>query len=138
MYINFKYLKMPMTIGLMFLSIVLSFLIMITGWFDNNLVIIFENIFNQIDFNQTLMGGMLSFLLFAGALHVDINDLNKQKDIISILATIGVVFTTFFGFLLSTSGEQIWHIFIGPSGTISILAFYSVLERSRKKEINHA
>ena len=46
----------------------------------------------------------------------------------------GVIFTTFFGILLSSSGEQIWHIFIGPSGTISVLAFYSVLQRSRKKE----
>tara|TARA_B100000965_G_scaffold337135_1_gene303788 strand:- start:4767 stop:5363 length:597 start_codon:yes stop_codon:yes gene_type:complete len=50
----------------------------------------------------------------------------------------GVVFTTIFGVLLSTSGEQIWHIFIGPSGTISVLAFYSVLKRSRKKERNNA
>ena len=47
----------------------------------------------------------------------------------------GVIFTTFFGILLSSSGEQIWHIFIGPSGTISVLAFYAVLNRSRKKEI---
>ena len=47
----------------------------------------------------------------------------------------GVIFTTYFGILLSSSGEQIWHVFIGPSGTISVLAFYSVLKRSRKKEV---
>jgi len=47
----------------------------------------------------------------------------------------GVLFTTFFGILLSNSGEQLWHVFIGPSGTISVLAFYSVLKRSRRKEI---
>ena len=47
----------------------------------------------------------------------------------------GVIFTTFFGILLSSSSEQIWHVFIGPSGTISVLAFYLVLKRSRKKEI---
>ena len=46
----------------------------------------------------------------------------------------GVLFTTFFGILLSNSGEQLWHVFIGPSGTISVLAFYSVLKRSRRKE----
>ena len=46
----------------------------------------------------------------------------------------GVILTTFFGILLSSSGEQIWHIFIGPSGTLSVLAFYAVLKRSRKKE----
>ena len=47
----------------------------------------------------------------------------------------GIIFTTFFGILLSSSDEQIWHLFIGPSGTISVLAFNSVLNRSRKKEI---
>tara|TARA_B100000945_G_scaffold5291_1_gene4434 strand:+ start:712 stop:1290 length:579 start_codon:yes stop_codon:yes gene_type:complete len=47
----------------------------------------------------------------------------------------GVIFTTFFGILLSNSGKQIWHVFIGPSGTVSVLAFYLVLKRSRKKEI---
>ena len=47
----------------------------------------------------------------------------------------GILFTTYFGILLSISGEQIWHVFIGPSGTISVLSFYSVLERSRRKEI---
>ena len=46
----------------------------------------------------------------------------------------GVILTTFFGILLSSSGEQIWHIFIGPSGTLSVLAFYAVLKRSRKRE----
>ena len=46
----------------------------------------------------------------------------------------GVILTTYFGILLSSSGEQIWHIFIGPSGTLSVLAFYAVLKRSRKKE----
>ena len=134
MYINFKYLKMPMTIGLMFLSIVLSFFIMIAGWFDSSVVITFENIFNQIDFNQTLMGGMLSFLLFAGALPVDINDLNKQKDIISILATIGVVFTTFLVgiisfYLFTFLGFNIDFIYcllfgalIAPTDPISVLA----------------
>ena len=47
----------------------------------------------------------------------------------------GVILTTFFGILLSSSGEQIWHIFIGPSGTLSVLAFYAVLKRSRKREL---
>ena len=46
----------------------------------------------------------------------------------------GVILTSFFGILLSSSGEQIWHIFIGPSGTLSVLAFYAVLKRSRKRE----
>ena len=61
---------------------------------------------------------------------------NRFKDWVFFIYPItGVIFTTFFGILLSSSGEQIWHVFIGPSGTISVLAFYAVLKRSRKKEI---
>ena len=47
----------------------------------------------------------------------------------------GVFFTTCLGIVLSNSGEQIWHVLIPPSGTISVIAFYLVLDRSRKKEI---
>ncbi len=45
----------------------------------------------------------------------------------------GIIFTTFFGLNLSITGNQIWHIFIGPSGTISVISFYLVLKRSKNK-----
>ena len=45
----------------------------------------------------------------------------------------GIVLTTFFGTNLSLSGNQFWHILIGPSGTISVITFYLVLKRSCKK-----
>ena len=62
---------------------------------------------------------------------------SRFKDWVFLIYPItGVLFTTLFGIILSSSGEQIWHVFIGPSGTISVLAFYSVLVRSRNKEIN--
>ena len=45
----------------------------------------------------------------------------------------GIIFTTFFGTNLSITGNQIWHVFIGPSGTISVITFYLVLKRSNNK-----
>ena len=94
MYINYRYFKLPETIGIMILSLCFSLIIIIInalGLFDfKNIVIIIES----IDFEKTLMQGMLSFLLFAGALHVNINDLAKQKWLILVLATIGVVSST--------------------------------------------
>ena len=55
------------------------------------------------------------------------------KDWLLILYPIfGIVLTTFFGTNLSISGNQFWHILIGPSGTISALTFYLVLKRSNK------
>ena len=56
------------------------------------------------------------------------------KDLIFIAYPIfGIIFTTFFGTNLSITGNQIWHVFIGPSGTISVITFYLVLKRSRNK-----
>jgi hypothetical protein len=56
------------------------------------------------------------------------------KDWLFILYPIfGIFFTTFFGTRLSISGDQFWHVLIGPSGTISVLTFYFVLKRSDKK-----
>ena len=95
MYLNFKFLKFPMTIGLMLLSLVLSLFIFLTSSLIPNIQLLALSMLSSIDFNATLMGGMLSFLLFAGALHVDLNDLLDQKLIISILATLGVIFSTF-------------------------------------------
>ena len=56
------------------------------------------------------------------------------KDWILILYPIfGIFLTTFFGTNLSLSNNQIWHVFIGPSGTISILTFYFVLIRYKNR-----
>ena len=56
------------------------------------------------------------------------------KDWLFILYPIfGIIFTTFFGTRLSISGDQFWHVLIGPSGTISVITFYLVLKRSDKK-----
>jgi len=95
MYLNFRFLKLPMTIGLMLLSLILSCFIFLVGSLIPSIEIFTHSMLSSIDFNATLMGGMLSFLLFAGSLHVDLNDLLDQKVIISILATLGVVFSTF-------------------------------------------
>ena len=75
------------------------------------------------------------FQVFISSLLI-INWWIRFKDwILLIYPIMGVLFTTIFGIILSSSGEQLWHIFIGPSGTISVMAFYLVLNRSRKKEI---
>ena len=70
---------------------------------------------------------MISLLLI-------INWQNKFKDwIIIIYPIFGIFFTTIFGITLSLTANQIWHIFIGPSGTISVFSFYLILIRSNEK-----
>ena len=56
------------------------------------------------------------------------------KDWLLILYPIfGIIFTTFFGTNLLNTGDQFWHILIGPSGTISVVTFYLILKRYDKK-----
>ena len=95
-YLNYRFIKLPTAIGIMLISLVLSLLLLASGKLG-----IFDiadqasKLINSIDFHTTLIDGMLSFLLFAGALHINLNDLSKQKWVILILATVGVVSSTF-------------------------------------------
>ena len=137
MYINFKFLKFPVTIGLMIQSLVVSILILILGALDISFADKIKEFVGGIDFNTTLMGGMLSFLLFAGSLHIDISDLLKEKKFILILATLGVVFCTLivgftFNLLLSLFGFDvplIWCLLFGalisPTDPIAVLGIFS-------------
>jgi len=94
-YINYRFIKLPGTIGLMLLSLIMSMFIIIIGYFEPSFKALALDLLNQIDFNETLMNGMLSFLLFAGALHVDLNRLTEHKWVVGGLATVGVVCATF-------------------------------------------
>ena len=97
-YINHRYIKLPQTIGLMLISILMSLGMVILGHLGNvgfGIEKHWIEIVSAIDFNEALMVGMLSFLLFAGALHVDLNELANQKWEVLIFATLGVIFSTF-------------------------------------------
>lgn len=95
-YLNYRYIKLPTTIGIMLISLILSLSLIISsklGIFDISQQV--TKLIRGIDFHNALINGMLSFLLFAGALHINLNDLSKQKWVILILATVGVVSSTF-------------------------------------------
>lgn len=133
-YINIRFLKLPAAIGIMLVALVISLLIVALG--KMGLVSITDyahNLLNNIDFNATLMQGMLSFLLFAGALHININDLAKQKWVIAGLATFGVILSTFLigtlaWYLLNLLGIDLSLIYcllfgalISPTDPIAVL-----------------
>jgi len=92
-YINQKYLKLPVTIGLVIITIFFSLVCMLFAKAGLNFGL--GELVSNIDFNETLLVGMLSFLLFAGALHVNFEDLVHRWIEISIFATLGVVASTF-------------------------------------------
>ncbi len=93
-YINFKLLKMPSAIGVMTVTMIFSIIVVIIGLVNPSITPAIKELLSHIDFEATLMHGMLSFLLFAGALHVNINDLKGQRIIVAILAVIGTTFST--------------------------------------------
>ena len=94
-YINHRWIKLPITIGIMLISLIASLIMIAVGQFIPTFDDTAEAFVASIDFNEALMNGMLSYLLFAGALHVNLNELKAQKRIVAIMATIGVTFSTF-------------------------------------------
>ena len=95
--INYKFVKLPHTIGLMMVALVASLsLIALDLTFPSlGMSILVNEFLGNIDFNVTLMQGMLSFLLFAGALHVDLDQLLENKWTILAFASIGVLVSSF-------------------------------------------
>ncbi len=93
-YVNVRVLKLPPTIGLMGLTLGFSLALLAIGRFVPAVERGAHRIVEQFDFDRALLHGMLGFLLFAGALHVDLDDLRTHRWPIAVLATIGVLIST--------------------------------------------
>jgi len=94
-YFNYRRLKLPTTIGVLLISLVFSLLLIVLSRFGLPMEGHASELLSRIDFNETLLHGMLAFLLFAGALPLDLEDMHEQKGTISLLATAGVLTSTF-------------------------------------------
>lgn len=100
-YINIRLLKFPSKIGLMIITMIFSILLVFTKKFDPEPLINIYNVIDDIDFTQLVMGGMLYFLLFAGAIQINLSDLKEQKLSIIVFSTLSVIISTFVvGFAL--------------------------------------
>ncbi len=102
-YLNHKYFRLPATIGHMAFALLLSLLAIFLyklGLFDLTPV---RKIIGGIDFSEVLLHGMLAFLLFAGALHIRLDDLREVGVPVAVLATAGVVMATVI------TGTLVWY-----------------------------
>ncbi|HPQ95182.1 MAG TPA: cation:proton antiporter, partial [Thiolinea sp.] len=104
-YVNAKWIRLPTTIGLLLISLLASLGIIASSHLGLEFETTAHHILAGIDFNETLMNGMLSALLFAGALHVKLEELAKQKWVVAVLASVGVVASTFM------VGFAAWYLF---------------------------
>lgn len=90
-YINTRYLKLPFTIGLMILALVFTVIVLFVGHFYPPLLADASDLIKELDFKTLLLDVMLSFLLFAGALHTKLDALKVNRGPILSLATFGVL-----------------------------------------------
>ncbi|MDN3203199.1 cation:proton antiporter [Algoriphagus sediminis] len=145
-FINTKYLKLPFTIGLMLIAILFTLGITILGNFSPYIMDQANLLIKSIDFETILLDVMLSFLLFAGALHTKLDALKRQRGPIALFATMGVVVSTFLigtlmFYIFSTFGHPIDYIYcllfgalISPTDPIAVLGILKEANAPKKLE----
>ena len=145
-YINVRFLKLPTTIGLMVITIVFTLLILVTSLFNDTLLEQEKLLISQIDFQTVLLDVMLSFLLFAGALHTNFQQLKVQRKPILAFATFGTLTSTFLvGFfvyyllkLVSLEVDFVYCLLFGalisPTDPIAVLGILKQVGAPKKLE----
>lgn len=93
-WVNYRYIRLPTTIGVMIIALAGSAVLVLLGRAGVDVATSLGRIFESVDFDATLLHGMLGALLFAGALHINLDDLFEQRRVIMLLATIGVLIST--------------------------------------------
>lgn len=93
-YVNHRFIKLPGSIGLMLISLMMSVGISIAGRFIPSVEHFFLQILEHFDFSSILLDFMLSFLLFAGAFHIKYDDLKESKIPVILFSTLSVLIST--------------------------------------------
>src|SRR5690606_20878554 len=94
-YFNVRFLKLPSTIGIMVIAMAVSIFLVVFGHVVPDTLRRISSLISQFDFTELLMGAMLNFMLFAGAIHINLKDLREQRLPIIIFSTVSVVISTF-------------------------------------------
>lgn len=145
-YINVRFFKLPITIGLMVITIIFTIVVLIIGQFDDTLLLKEKAFISRIDFESVLLDVMLSFLLFAGALHTNFQQLKVQRGPILAFATFGVLVSTFLvgtsmfyilqwiGFEVSFINCLLFGALISPTDPIAVLGILKKAGAPKKLE----
>ena len=146
-YINYRVLKLPSTIGIMVIAIIVSVTLVASGEnFLPKTTSHLTELVHSFDFTEVLMGAMLNFLLFAGGIHINIKDLKEQFGPVVIFSTVGVIISTFavgFGvyYLLPFVGINMPLIYcivfgalISPTDPVAVLSILKQANVSKSLE----
>jgi len=134
-YLNHHILRLPHVIGLTVMGALVAIGLLVANAFIPGVQLDdwVSNLLSELNFSQTLLQGMLSFLLFAGALHVDLDRLKKDWLPVLLLSTVGVLISTvliggaLYGVVLATAIPlpAIWCFVFGalisPTDPVSVM-----------------
>ncbi len=135
-YVNFRFLRLPASVGMTFMGALASLAVIgidhvLPGAHLPDTLMAF---LNGVDFQSTLLNGMLCFLLFAGALHIDWHDMKRGRWPILLLSTLGTMLSTaivavgFFGLarLVGLDVPLTWCVVFGalisPTDPVAVMA----------------
>jgi len=147
-YLNVKYLKLPATIGLMVITLAVTIGVLISSLFTDFFLKQEIWLVSNIDFKTVLLDIMLSFLLFAGALHTNFQQLKSQAKPIIVFATFSTLISTILvgGFvffilkILSLDVDFIYCLLFGalisPTDPIAVLGILKQVGAPKKLEMN--
>lgn len=150
-YANKRFLRLPMTIGVLLIGLVVSSALAIASHFGyGNVDKFVREVLATVDFDHTLIQGLLSFLLFAGALHLNIGELIEERFAVAVLATVAVVLSTFavgtlihfvsraLGLELDYAHCLVFGALISPTDPIAVLGVLKRLQVPRSLEVRIA
>ena len=137
-FINHRYLRAPHTIGLVLIALAASLMLLFVESLvpAANVDTLITGVLGRIDFHETLMHGMLSFLLFAGALHVDFSELRSRYRVVGLMATAGTLVSTlviasgtwllagWFGHSIPFVWALVFGALISPTDPVAVLALF--------------
>jgi len=140
-YINYRFFRLPHTIGLVVIALAASLVIIVIEWIAPSFQIAerTSDILRQIDLNRTLMHGMLSFLLFAGALHADFSAFKNLGLLIGMMAVLGTLISTFvvggvmwlvldaFGLDMPFAWALVFGSLISPTDPVAVLGLFKTV-----------
>lgn len=143
-YLNHKWLKLPTTIGVMIISVVLGISLKFIEGVNPNYISPLRTFLTGFDFSSFVLDFILCFLLFAGSLHVNIGQLKGARATVFSYATIGVVISTiiiglltsavtqFFGYDLSLTSCFLFGALISPTDPIAVIGILSQYKIPKK------
>ena len=145
-WLNQVFFHLPTNIGLLLMGVVAALVVLVIDLLIPDIAVINDlaDLLRKIDFYEAVMHGMLAFLLFAGALHVDWPRLRKRLVPVTTMATLGVVISTAvvgfgmwgLGLLLGVNLPLAWALVFGalisPTDPVAVL---SLLKQVRVPEL---